>query len=279
MSEATHRLPFMTKPIARLGFPAYLDHLHTGSARFRAVLAECEPTARVPACPDWDAADLLWHLGEVQHFWGTIVAGRPEGPDRSTAPDRPDDHAGLLRLFDDSSARLADALAGADPAETAWTWAPEQTVGFTYRRQAHEALIHRLDAEQTTGSVTPLDPGLAADGVAELMEVMYGGEPPAWATFAHGDGEVEILIEDLDVAMRVAPGRLAGADPDSGRKVDGPHLVVVPQPDATPAATVRGAAADLDAWLWRRGDDSAITWSGEAAARAAFEAAVSPSID
>lgn len=45
--------------MTRLAFPDYLDHLRTESARFRAVLTDCDPAARVPACPEWDAGDLL----------------------------------------------------------------------------------------------------------------------------------------------------------------------------------------------------------------------------
>ena len=51
--------------MSRLEYPTYLDHIRTESARFRAVLTGCDPTARVPACPDWNAADLVWHLSLI----------------------------------------------------------------------------------------------------------------------------------------------------------------------------------------------------------------------
>ena len=45
-------------------------------------LADCDLDARVPSCPDWNAADLLWHLGaEVQDFWAWVLEHRPDGPD------------------------------------------------------------------------------------------------------------------------------------------------------------------------------------------------------
>jgi len=28
----------------------------------------------LPSCPGWDAAGLLWHLSEVQYFWGGSCA-------------------------------------------------------------------------------------------------------------------------------------------------------------------------------------------------------------
>ena len=67
--------------MTRLPFEQYLAHLETESRRFRDVMADCDPGARVPSCPDWDAADLLWHLGgEVQDFWAWVVSHRPQPP-------------------------------------------------------------------------------------------------------------------------------------------------------------------------------------------------------
>jgi uncharacterized protein (TIGR03083 family) len=264
--------------MTRLSPTEYLDHLRIESARFRTVLADCDPDARVPACPDWDADDLLWHLGEVQWFWSQVIANRPAGPPEDH-PERPDQRPDLLAFFDGSSAALLAALESADPAEPAWSWAEEQRVGFTYRRQAHEALIHRLDAEQAAGSVTPLDARLAADGVAELLEVMYGGEPPEWGRFHPGEHQVDVTITDADETIRVHPGTFVGTEPDSGKAYDGPHLVVVAAPAGRAAASVSGPAADLDAWLWNRADDAGVTWTGDDAAREAFLAAVQPPLD
>ncbi|UMG92596.1 maleylpyruvate isomerase family mycothiol-dependent enzyme [Nocardioides sp. TF02-7] len=266
--------------MTRLDHPDYLDHIRRSSRRFRDVLATCDPAARVPACPDWDAGDLLWHLTEVQWFWTQVIAARPAAPDEEApGPERPGDHAGLLAFFDETSAGLVAALEAADPAEPAWSWSDDQTVGFTYRRQAHEALIHRLDAEQAAGDESPLDPRLAADGVAELVDVMYGGEPPAWGRFEPGEGEVDVELTDVEVVLRVRPGMFHGTDPDSGESHDGPHLLLLDaaeQAGGAAAATVRGTAADVDAWLWKRRDDGAVTWSGDPGVRERFLAAVRP---
>ena len=56
--------------------PFFLEHLASESARFRAVLADAPSGLRVPTCPDWDADDLVWHLADVQWFWGEIAQGR-----------------------------------------------------------------------------------------------------------------------------------------------------------------------------------------------------------
>jgi Mycothiol maleylpyruvate isomerase N-terminal domain len=61
----------MTSPNA--GGLDYLGHLARESARFAEAVGTVPPSAAVPTCPDWNADDLLWHLGEVQWFWGAIV--------------------------------------------------------------------------------------------------------------------------------------------------------------------------------------------------------------
>jgi uncharacterized protein (TIGR03083 family) len=237
-----------------LPFPVYLEHIRTESARFREVLADCNPRARVPACPDWDAADLLWHLTTVQAFWATVVSTRPQPADEADEGrmDRPEAYDALLATFDQHSAALVDALAAADPAEEAWHWSSDRTVGASYRRQAHEALIHRLDAEETAGSVTDLDPTLAADGVLEALTVMYGGCPP-WGTITPSDRVVAVRLTDTGDELRVALARFTGTDPDDGKTYDEPDLAVVADDGTSPLATISGTAGDLDTWLWHRG--------------------------
>ncbi|WP_323793559.1 maleylpyruvate isomerase family mycothiol-dependent enzyme [Nocardioides sp.] len=255
--------------MTRLTFDAYLDHIGSESARFRSVLGDADPTARVPACPDWDAADLLWHLTEVQWFWSRIVAGRPSGPETLTHPDRPGSYDALLGAFDEASADLRHALAVADPAEHAWSWAPEQTVGFIARRQAHEALIHRLDAEQTCGSATPLDSVLAADGVAEGLGVIYGGVPD-WGRFTPDGRHVRVDLTDTDTTLWVALGRFTGRHPDTGVEEDEIDLALVDDPGTDPDAVLRADAGTADAWLWDRSPADAVQLTGEPGAVASL---------
>jgi uncharacterized protein (TIGR03083 family) len=268
-----------------IDYPTYLDHIRTESARFREVLTTCDPAARVPGCPDWDASDLLWHLAEVQWFWAKTIRTRPAAPDDVDvpAPTRPATYAELLETFDDFSHSLVVELGRADPSEPAWHWSHEKQVGTSYRRQAHEALIHRLDAEQAAGSETPLDTDLAADGVLEVFEFMYGGPPPEWGRIEPGDQHVRFELTGPDGATMesiwVQPCTFYGTDPESGKNYDGPHLLAVDDPGTEPDAVVRGNAADIDAWLWKRHDESGIEISGDPAAYAAFHAAVAEGID
>lgn len=262
--------------MTRLTADSYQAHLRTESERFRDVVATAPDAPRVPGCPDWDLDDLLWHLGEVQWFWAQVLRRRP-APPQDEPPPRPADRSGLLAFFDEASRDLQDRLDAADPAEQAWSWSPEQSVGFTARRQAHEALIHRLDAEQATGTTTDLPGDLAADGVAELMDVMYGGEPEPWGRFEPSGRHVRIDLCEPAASIRVATGLFLGTHPESGRCYDGPHLVRV---DDGPAdAVVRGRAADVDAWLWQRRDDTDIEVTGDPTAYGELRAAVAQPLD
>lgn len=266
--------------MTRLSYDSYLEHLRRESARFREVLADCDLTARVPSCPDWDAGDLLWHLGaQVQAFWATILEQRPLGPpDDWSEPQRPAD-ADLFAVFDEATARLSAALASADAADEAWTWSTDHTAGFIARRQAHEALIHRLDAELAAGAVTDLDPALAADGVDECLAVMFGGTPE-WGRFTPGEGLLRVDLADTDVSRWVRLGTFDGTDPDDGTTyTDEPDIHVVPDPGSEPDAVVTGPAGPMDAWLWGRGDSSAVTMTGDQGVCDRFVAIVGQSID
>jgi uncharacterized protein (TIGR03083 family) len=230
----------------------FVEHIRRESTRFAACLASADRSDRVPSCPDWTAADLLWHLTEVQLFWGAIVRERLDDPDAAEAakPERPDDYQALLALFEQATAALIDAVT-TTPGETpVWTWAADRSVNFVRRRQAHEALIHRVDAELVIGDPTAIDPDLATDGVDEALAVMHGDLPP-WSTFTPDGTTGVVEANDRQRAWSLAFGRFAGTSPNTGNVYDMDTLVVDGAEHA-PAFTVRGTAADLDAWFWGR---------------------------
>ena len=265
-----------------LAAPPFVDHLASESARFRAVLAEAPSGLRVPTCPDWDADDLLWHLAEVQWFWGEIAAGRLTTQTEVDELDgrrveRPIDRAGLLEHFDRSSSRLQTALATLDPATELWMWADEHTAGYIARRQAHEALIHRLDAELTVADRTPLDCRLAADGVDEALRIMRGYEPEPGLTHEAVASSVTIATVDAMHSWTVTPVRVTGRY--GGRELDLMRFLVADGPDEGSAAEICGSAADLDCWLWNRPTEAAVVRDGDAGALAAVDAVLTDSID
>jgi uncharacterized protein (TIGR03083 family) len=252
----------------------FLAHLRADSARFHEVLSAADPTTEVPSCPGWDVAELLWHLSEVQDFWASIVRDRLDDPEHAEDLVRATDYEAQLAQFDACSGALIDALAAAPDNAAIWTWFPaDQTVGFVRRRQAHEALIHRLDAELTAGAVTDVDPTLATDGVLEVLEIMYSEVPP-WANHQL-DGPVgRIGTTDTGGDWLVRIGHWSGHSPDTGKTyADEPTLGVVDAGE--PSFTISGPARDVDAWLWNRPTLTGVRREGDTSA---FEAVIQAGI-
>jgi uncharacterized protein (TIGR03083 family) len=258
----------------------YLSHLARESARFAEAIELAAAEARVPSCPDWTADDLLWHLAEVQFFWATIVReGLPPDEAEKRKPERPAARAGLLAFYQRASGDLGEALASASPGSYAWTWSDDQTVGFIRRRQAHEALIHRVDAELAAGHRTPLDARLAADGVDEVLRVMYGAAPD-WGRFTPERGRtVRLRATDTGDSWLVTLGRFTGTEPD-GTSVDVPDIRAAGE-DAggAAAAEVTGSAGDLDCWIWHRTPLGPVERSGDPDVLSGLDAATGPGIN
>jgi uncharacterized protein (TIGR03083 family) len=258
------------------------DHLVADSARFAAAAGQAAPDTPVPSCPLWNADDLLWHLGQVQYFWGTVVLDQVDGDEaQKRTPERPGDRAGLVEFGRRAADRLTGALTGLGPAEQRWTWQEDdQTIGFILRRQAHEALIHRVDAELTAGDRTPLDPALAGDGVDEALRVMYGG-CPSWGTITPEPGRtLRLRATDTGRSWLVTLARFSGTEPDGTSHTAEPDIHVAAADPGGPAlAEISGTAADLDCWVWHRPPFGQVERSGDAEVLAGFDGAIAPAIN
>jgi uncharacterized protein (TIGR03083 family) len=235
-----------------MGPEQHLQTLRAENARFAAAAAAARTRhgwrARVPSCPEWDLADLVWHLAEVQHFWGWLVRTGATSPAGYPEPVRPADDE--LPAFAAERAReLEDALSRAEPTDPVWTWAPQQDVGFVLRRQAQEATVHRVDAEQTLGAVTPIPAEVGLDGLDEWLEVMVAGALPGGPPT--GAEPVVFHAVDADAERTLFPGT---AD--------------------LPVATLTGPAGDLLLAAWHRIPLDAVTVDGDADRAAALLATV-----
>jgi uncharacterized protein (TIGR03083 family) len=220
--------------------------------RFVTVLRGTDPGVPVPSCPDWKAHDLLDHMTGVALFWGTIVRDRLADPAPAEAAEetRPAGHDAQFPAIEAATADLLASLEQTPDDVPVWTWSEDNTVGFIRRRMAHEALIHRLDAELAAHAVTDLDPELAADGVLEALQHFFGGYP-AWSTYAT-DGPIGLVrATDTGAEWLVRIGYFSGLSPNTGKTYDRePTLELVESGE--PTYTITGSAAELDAWMWSR---------------------------
>ena len=122
---------------------------------------------------------------------------------------------------------------------------------------------------------------LAADGVEEVLAVMYGGCPP-WGSWEPGEGLIRVDATDTGDEFWVRFGIFSGTDPDSGKSYAGEedfHVVEAPGDDVEPDVVVDGPAAALDLWLWSRSDDAEVSVAGDTAVLARFQAIVDSPIN
>lgn len=201
-----------------------LAELDTHCDGLRTAAVAAGPNAVVPTCPQWTIERLVRHIGRV-HSWVLASIADPTGADvRAEQPPRAWEAA--LAFWDEQRSALQEQLAG-EPHRPAWVpfRGYEPTVASWIRRQAHEAAIHRLDAElarddaaaqepaERRASVT-FDARFAADGVDELLLYLMPSLPESEHT---RNGSV--LVEAKDVgrvwSLRIEPGTLpAAADPE-----------------------------------------------------------------
>ncbi len=225
----------------------YLEHIRADAARLSAA-ASRGLDAAVPCCEGWTVRTVVEHVGDIYIEKAAIVDERwTERQDRRLGmPGEP-----VTGWFDEAAARVLDVLSGHDPAETVWTWFdPDQTVGFWYRRLAHETLIHRIDAEQAHGCESTIDEALAADGVDEALNVYIAGAPD-WGSIALEDRSARLSVPGRSWTVRM--GEFSGTSPLTGNNYSDLSALELVEGEASSHVEISGTAPDMDRWLWGRG--------------------------
>ncbi len=220
------------------------------AAGFAATLRTCDMRAPVPGCPGWTSYDLAVHLGNV-HAWAATVL--ETGERAATQHDQPPSRRPreVADWYLGKAGDLLVVLRAADPERPCWTFsATDRTQGFWLRRQAHETVVHLVDLHQAREGTADLrelvpaevGPSLAADGVAEVLEVFL---PRTHARGRPADLEAPLLLSASDTGHTWLLVPRAGEAPEV-RLVDGDELV-----DAG-TDLVTAPAADLMLLLWKR---------------------------
>lgn len=214
--------------------------------------------APVPTCPDWTVGDLVRHIGTI-HRWATAyVAGGHAEPMSAQAEvmvtATPDD-ADLFDWYTSGHAALVAVLEAARDDLGCFTFLPGAVSGraFWARRQAHETAIHRVDAQSATGTIDPVTPPFARDGIDELLRGFYARR-----------SRRRLLDE---------PRRLSLHATDTGDawlvEAGGPTLIVTgPRPSAGSMpgradVTIRATASDLYLLLWNRRPATGLDVTGD----------------
>lgn len=205
--------------------------------------------ADVPPCPGWQVRDVVTHTAEVyEHKLACIeLRAKPDPWPPHWRSDRDP-----LEWYADAHARLVAVLSSTDPATPAYTWWPEnQTVGFWVRRMAQETAVHRVDVQSAFDAVTPVDPELAVDGVAEVLTLMLAGDWSDEPVEQVGNGQrIEVKPGGQRWLVTLQPTSVEVGSPD-GAAVDG---------------SVSGPPSEVLLWLWGRADDQVVDLGGDLAA-------------
>ncbi len=241
----------------------HIDALRAEGPRLVAAVDAAGPDAPVPTCPGWVVRDLAWHLGGV-HRWATgVITGglaEPWNAELDQVVGQWPDDADLSAWLAGGLAALVDTLASAAPDVDCWTFlAAPSPLAMWARRQVHETVVHRVDAQLAAATAggraaglvpvpvpvpvpvaVAVDPGLAADGVDELLcgfvarrSGRLQEDPPASLAAACTDVDRGWLLGMSSTEVRTTAG---GVDAASGAD-----------------CRVRGSAADLYLTLWNRG--------------------------
>ena len=230
----------------------YLQALARDGEAFASVAGDADLGAPVPSCPGWTLADLVYHLGEVHHFWRTIVADRRDTWEGYEQPDRPAD-ADLVAWYRSGLADTVAVLGAVDPAQSNWTWSTDKSAAFVIRRMAQETAIHRWDAEQAAGLDTGVEPHLASDGIDEFL--MWFADEPKEGAPAPG-GSVHLHCGDVPGEWTV--------------RLNAEGTFDIERAHAKGDCALRGSASDLLLALWPRRPASSIDVVGDADVAARF---------
>ncbi len=215
-----------------MDYQEYLDQLETDRTIF-ATLGHAELDARVAGCPTWDLGDLFGHLGGI-HRWATTSVTSKSLELTRPSSQAPAGHQRVDWLVEGLD-QLITTLRNTDPLKPCPTWAGPADAAWWARRQAHETVIHRWDAQSALGPCDPIPAATAVDGIQEWLE-LFGPrykspetEPECTihlhATDRSDDGEWTVTVgESVTWRAEHAKGDLA----------------------------IRGSASDLILVLWNR---------------------------
>ena len=215
----------------------HVDELERQGMALAAAAEAAGDGSAVPACPGWTIRDVVAHTAGV-HAWAASFVRRD--PDADPGADLPPAAPGedVVSRYRCAHAELVAALRAAPPDLDTWSFLPAPSpLAFWARRQAHEAAIHRADAEAAAGRPVAYEPAFAADGIDELLRGFFARRSKR----LRSDRPLRLLVAPDDVPLRW----LTTIGPDDCR-------TDVLASEAPADCTVRGSAGELYLLMWNR---------------------------
>ncbi|OLT11286.1 hypothetical protein BJF78_27245 [Pseudonocardia sp. CNS-139] len=216
----------------------HVDELERQGVALVAAAEAAGPDAAVPDCPGWTVRDLVAHTAGVHAWATTFVRADPDAVRDAELPG-PAPGEDVVARYRAAHAELVAALRAAPPDLQTWSFlAAPSPLAFWARRQAHEAAVHRADAEAAAGRPVGYSAAFAADGIDELL-TCFLTRP---GRRLRSERPLRLLVAPDDEPRRW----LATIDADGCR-------VTVSTAEEPADHTARGPASALYLQLWNRG--------------------------
>lgn len=153
-----------------------LEVLELECSRMGAVSLD-DVSADVPTMPDWTVEKLIRHVTFVHRMARSALDAPADGGMANVlaAVEKPERGPRVVDEYRESASLALDAFRDAPLDRAVPTWAGPGTADYWIRRQLHEIVVHRFDAQNGIhirggAEPDPLDPESAADGVIEWAE-------------------------------------------------------------------------------------------------------------
>lgn len=246
--DARHRAWVLSGKLRSMEPSRWLELLAIEGDRLGSVPVDSLDTP-VPTLPDWTVERVLRHTGKV-HRWVTATLAAGPGAGLATDVEALPKGPAALDAYRESVLAVAEELARHDPNEESTTFVGPGTAAFWYRRQAHEVVVHRVDAQDAVHAAggpapDPIAVDHAADATDEwarlFLATRFGQRAGGLPEDLHGRS---VHIHGTD-----DPGPTDGAEWILRLGADG---VEVEASHAKGDVALRGPAEDLLLVLWRR---------------------------
>ena len=250
--------------MASIDYSDYLGHLRSESRRFREVLATCDPHGPGPGLPR-----LGRRRPALAPRRGAVVLGQHDPhPPRRRRRGRPG--PGAARLLRRPARRLRRLLRR--PGRRARAGRPGRAGVVVVRRAdggvhvpaagargADPPARRRADRGRRHAARQPPCPPTACSSASTSCTAgaRRGASSAGSPTTSGSTAPTPATGSGCRSAASSAP------IPDDGQPYDEDDISVVADPGTDADAVVEGPAAALNAWLWRRGDDSEVTVHGD----------------
>jgi uncharacterized protein (TIGR03083 family) len=221
----------------------------------------------VPSCPGWTTDDLAKHMAHVYLGQAFVVETGSQAQNKEHLAPYPRTQ-NYLEFMSWGFEAITKALDIDRSERPTWSWHhSDQSVDFWFRRMAHETVIHRIDAQQAVGSVTPIDEALALDGVDEVLDFLplMG----SWPEVPNVDFGIVSIVASTKGGVKVWDLRFTS---------EAASVSAASESNVAARLVISGDAEAMDLYLWGRIDSSdpriSITGEGEEAFKQLMQVAV-----